>query len=478
MLPWIVLLPAALRGWLARIVGLRWARIGRFDLVVPAAIVIVVWATAPQLGRDAWGVPFWVVWIVATGAIVIPLRLWPRLRRTAATPGAAATPATPGATPGAGRVMGPTTLGLTLVVGIVVSWVIYDILFWGQTIQLYDLRVYLGSAARWLDGGQPYLTAPLTAWPATPQSDYFLYPPPLLPVFAALSRLPGGPVDVGWVAFLMACAYKAYRLLGLSRTWSVALLAFPPVAIGFESGNVASLTFLLFAAGFRTGGTLIVDGFFKVQTGLPALWLVRQRRWRGILAGTAAVAVIVLVTLPLVGLDSWRTWWEGLSYRAESQIAVPSLYGYSYARDLSGYVYTGISVVLVGVALLLRGRSGLAALGLASIFASPALWPHGFVFALPALLMFENGALLWMGLGASAVGSNMWQLFWGGWIAVLAARRLPSGWLHPLDGTDGPWPSPIGRGVTGRRSTGPSIPPTFRVSAAEPGGSSPLHPVP
>jgi hypothetical protein len=333
-------------------------------------------------------------------------------------------------------------LGLVLIVGIVVSWLLYDLWFWGQTIQLYDLNVYLGSASRWLDGGQPYLTAPLTTWSSDARSDFFLYPPPLLPVFAALSRLPDGPVAVGWVGLMMACGYKAYRFLGLPRAFSLALLAFPPVAIGFESGNVASLTFLLFAASVRSGGALIVDCLFKVQAGLPALWLIRERRWRGVLAGVGAVAVIVLITLPFVGVDSWRAWLDGLGYRATSQVNVPSLYGYSYARLLPGYVFAGISVVLVGVALLFRGRSGLAALGLASIFASPALWPHGFVFALPALLMLENGALFWLVVGAGAVGPNMWHLFSGGFVAVFAARRLPAGTLHPLAGTDGPWPDP------------------------------------
>jgi hypothetical protein len=37
----------------------------------------------------------------------------------------------------------------------------------------------------------------------------------------------------------------------------------------------------------------------------------------------------------------------------------------------------------------------------------------------------------------------MWHLFTAGWIAIVLARRLPSGRLHPLVGTDGPWPSPI-----------------------------------
>jgi len=435
VLPWILLSLASARGLLARVIGLHWARIGGFDLVVPVAIAAVIWTTTPQLGEELAGVPFWAVWLVATAILVIAAQLWAGRPRRAAGGGALA-----GGGAAAGR--HAPILGLILVIGIVVSWLLYDLWFWGQTIHLYDLNVYLGSASRWLSGGQPYLTAPLTAWPSDARSDFFLYPPPLLPVFAGLSRLPDGPVSVGWIALMMACAYKAYRFLGLSRAWSLALLAFPPVAIGFESGNIASLTFLLFAASIRSGGTLIVDCLFKVQSGLPALWLIRERRWRGVLAGVAAVTVIVLITLPLVGVDSWRAWFDGLGYRATSQANVPSLYGFSYARLLPGYVFTGISVVLVAVALLFRGRSGLAALGLASIFASPALWPHGFVFALPALLMLENGALLWLVLGVGAVGPNMWHLFAGGFIAVFAARRLPAGTLHPLAGTDGPWPDP------------------------------------
>ena len=329
-----------------------------------------------------------------------------------------------------------------LPIGVVVSWVLYDVVFWGQTIQLYDLNVYLGSAARWLDGGQPYLTTALTAWPSSPQADFFLYPPPLLPVFALLSKLPDVPLDVAWVALLVGCAYKAYRLLGLPRVWSLAFLAFPPMAIGFESGNVAAVTFLLFVAAVKAGGTLVVDGLFKIQTGLPALWLIRQRRWRGILAGVAVVAGVCLVTLPLVGFDSWFAWWAGLGYRADSQAAVPAMYGYSEAKDLPAVVFIAASAGFVLLALLFRGRRGLAGLGLASVYASPALWPHGFVFALPALLLLENGAAVWLLLGVGAWGVNMWLLFYAGWLAVLAANRLPSGRLHPISGTDGPWPGP------------------------------------
>jgi hypothetical protein len=429
---------AAVRGRLADLAGLRWARLGGFDLVVPAAIVLVIWTSLGQLGRSIGGVPFGLLWPVLTAVCVVALRVRPFGRRSG-------------------------LLGSVLLAGIGVSWVLFDILLWSGTGHLYDLNVYLGSAGRWLDGGLPFMTAPVSSWPSSARNDFFLYPPPLLPFFGLLSRLPEAPVAAGWTLAMVACAYKAYRFLGLSRTVSAVMLAFPPVMIGFESGNIASLTFLLFAAAVRAGGALVVDCLIKVQTGLPALWLIRQRRWRGILAGSAVVGTIVAVTLPMVGLDSWRAWWDGLGYRAASEAAVPSLYGYSYAQMLPGVVFAVVAIALVGLALLPRGRPGLAAMGLASIFASPALWPHGFVFALPAVLMLENGAAVCMLLGAGAFGSNMWLLFYGGWLSVAAARRLPSGLLHPLTGTDGPWPSPL---APVRRRATPD--PIVKVGAGSP----------
>ena len=433
------------RDWLARVAGLRWARVGSLDLVVPAAAGLVVFTAIPQLGRDLWGVPFWLAWIVATAI--------------AAAAAAFLASTGIGGTDRKSRLARPEVV---LLAGIVASWVLYDLLFWQQPNNLYDLNVYLGSAARWLDGGHPYMTAAVSSWPSGPRNDFFLYPPPLLPVFGLLSRLPDAPVALGFTAAMVACAYKAYRCLGLSRAYSLALLTFPPVMIGFESGNIASLTFLLFAAAVKSGGTLVVDGLFKVQAGVPALWLIRQRRWRGVLAGIVAVLAVALVTLPIVGLDSWRAWWDGLGYRAASQATVPALYGFSYAKLLPGEVYSVLCVAFLGLALLFRGRPGLAALGLVSIFASPALWPHGFVFALPAVLMLESGAAVWMILGAGAFGPNMWLLFMAGWVAVLGARRMPTGRLHPLVGRDGPWPRPT-RPRPSRRATSP--PPAGNVGA-------------
>ncbi len=410
------------RGWVAEMASLRWARVGPVNAAVPVGMAIIAAGLADRLGQPIGGPPFGVVWIVATAAIVAVARV-----RSVLTP--------------AGR-SGPGLGLVTLVTWVVVGWLLFDVLLWQQTNHLYDFDVYLASAGRWLAGGQPYMTGPVSVWPSSPGQDFFLYPPPLLPFFGLLSKLPNPPVAVAWVGFMVACAYGSFRALGLRPLWSALLLTFPPVMIGFESGNVASLTFLLFALAYRANGSLVVDGLFKIQSAIPALWLVRTRRWRGLILGLTAVAAIALVTLPIVGLDSWRAWVAGLGYRSDSQQAVISMFGYSEARFMPGSVFVTLSVGVVAAALLFSGRRGLAALGLASIVASPSLWPHGFVFALPAVLMLESGTAVWLVLGVGAIGPNMWLLFYCGWIAVVAARRLPDA-LHPMTGTDGPWPRPL-----------------------------------
>jgi hypothetical protein len=449
---------ASVRGALARAAGLRWARIGRLDLAVFGAGALTIWNAVPQFAEDFWGVPFLAAWIGGTAGVAALILVARRLVRPS------------GSAPGGPRALGGLrAFESVLLIGIVVSWILYDFHFWQQTCHLYDLNVYLGSASRWMAGGHPYVSAPLTEWPFTARNDYFLYPPPLLPFFAVLSKLPEAPVALGWTALMVGCAYKAFRMLGIDRRWSLVLLTFPPVVIGFESGNVASLTFLLFTAGYRTGASLIAGGIFKVQTGFPALWLIRERRGRAIIVGAGVMLLIVIGTLPLVGLDSWRAWWEGLGYRATSQSAVPALYGYSYAKVVPATVYALAALAFVGAALLFRGRRGLAALGLAVIFGSPALWPHGFAFALPAVLMLESGTAVWLVLGAGAFGPNMWLLFAAGWLAVAAVGRRPSGALHPLLGTDGVWPDRRRPRLVRRLAPMSALAPPIPDAASSPG---------
>jgi hypothetical protein len=403
-----------LRNGLSEALALRWLKVGRFPMAAPLAACVIVWYSLDQLGRPVDGIPFWLAWpglvlvLVAAGSI----GYGPRARTPAAI----------------------------LFAQLIALWLLYDFLYMDR-VHLYDLNVYLGSAQRWLDGGHAYLTAPLTSWPDGPRDDYFLYPPVLLPLFGLLTYLPAQLVGALWTTAMVAATYAAFRWLGLSRGWSLVMLFFPPVFIGFESGNVAGLTFMLFAAAFRFGGSLVVDTIYKVQAAVPVLWLFRERRVRGLIAGCAAVVGLVLITLPILTTSAWLEWWNGLGYRATSQLDVPVLFGYSYARWLTGTEYTLLCAFFVLLALPFRGRRGLAALGLASIFASPSLWPHGFAFALPAVLMLESDVAILAVLGIGSLGPNMWLLFLFGWFAILAAWREPAGDVHPVAANSGPWPA-------------------------------------
>jgi hypothetical protein len=78
--------------------------------------------------------------------------------------------------------------------------------------------------------------------------------------------------------------------------------------------------------------------------------------------------------------------------------------------------------------------------------ASPTLWPHGFVLALPALLGAPSAALAWAGLGLGTLDNV------GPWLltALAGAILVTRTWdgqpvdadpTHPFAGRAGPWAS-------------------------------------
>lgn len=341
---------------------------------------------------------------------------------------------------------GVSAIRLALAGEVVAIWAVADVVIWSASTYFYDFRVYWAAGVHARERVAIYLPGPITELPHSASSDWFLYPPPLIPLLDLVTRLPQAPV--AWVfAFAMAAfGVLAYRALGLSWRWSVLLLAFPPMLKGIESGNIANLTFLLFAGGVRWGPGLVLGALFKVQNVIPAAWLARERRWRDIAIGVALVAGVCLLTFPFVGLDTWRAWAAGLAYRQQSQVNLPILYGDSLAEFMPAVAFLALSAVAFLVAFRLRERRGLAGLGLASIIASPSLWPHGFVMAVPALLALPSSIVVWVALGIAGANSayGLWGmtalaslgLVWGSW-----DRAIPEDPLHPLGGQAGPWPA-------------------------------------
>jgi hypothetical protein len=348
---------------------------------------------------------------------------------------------------------GRRSMASIVAIAAVTSWLTYDI----KTLPhqpLRDIHLYLGAGATALSGASPYLTAPISTV-ANPDKLPFVYPPFTIPLFELLASIPRPIAEAIWTGGSIAAVVAAFWLLGVRGRWLVVLLAWPAPAVGIAVGNVASYTFLLYVLGFRFGAAIILSGAFKVQSVIPALWLVRERRWRGIAIGIGIIALAAIISVPIVGLQTWFDWPNGLRFFQESIHSFPGIEGVSLARRFGPTLVLTLTVIAVGFALLGRGRNGLARFGLASIVGSPTLYLHGLSPLLPGAL-FLGPELLWFFLGLGPWSNGRIQSAWLAMgmvaIALLVARRddlrLPSDLspsradLHPAAQTGQVWPDP------------------------------------
>lgn len=302
---------------------------------------------------------------------------------------------------------------------------------------LRDLGIYVRAGEHFAAAVPVYLAAALTEAPVDMTTYPFLYPPPTLPFAAILAALPRPFVDAGWLVGSGLAAVWGLRLVGLSTRWALAALLWPPIFQGLYVGNVAVPAFALFAAAPWFGAGLILAALLKPYSAIAGLWLVHQRRWGQLGLGLALIAALALVTLPLVGVDLWRRWIDGLRWYAVSQPAVPALLALSLGAYLPGWLQLAAAVGAIGWSWLGRGLDGLARFGVATVVGSPSLFAHGFVVALPAFLALRPVGL-WLAIGITSVAPGL-----GWWLSiVLVVVASVVGGLRRQTG--GPWPGAYG----------------------------------
>jgi hypothetical protein len=335
----------------------------------------------------------------------------------------------------------------------VVAMVLTDLTMTYQPLR--DLGIYLKAGQHYLAGAPVYLQAPMTARPVDLTNYPFLYPPPTLPPFAALSLLPAPVAQAVWVGGSLALGMAALRVIGLPWRWALMAVAWPPFFQGLWVGNVAVPALALFALGPWLGEGLVVGAVFKSYTGLAALWLARERRWTQIAVGVAVLAALGLVTLPLTGLGPWSAWVEALRLYQTSAQNVPALYGFGLPGFVPLWAFVALAVAAVLAALLPSGRESLARLGTATIVASPSLWGHGLLVAVPSMLSLRT-PWLWLAIGITSAPDGLQWWYAIGLIVVswfLPGMRRPETAtgrsadaslpldepLHPLPSGEGPW---------------------------------------
>ena len=401
-----------------------WAIVG----ILGSYLLVVTRTWSVPIGP---GVAYWTTWIVLVAAAVLVASLTSRRLR----------PAAPRLRP----VEAAAIFALA-------AMVLTDLTMANQPLR--DLGIYLKAGQHFLAGTPVYLQTAITERPADLSNYPFLYPPLTLPVFAVLSSLPVIVAQAFWVGCSLGLVLLGLRLIGLPPRWLVLIALWPPLFQGLWVGNVAVPALAFFALAPWLGAGLVAGAVFKSYTGILALWLVRERRWSQLASGLAAIAVLMLLTLPLVGVSAWQAWIEALWLYQASQQDLPVLYGFGLPGFVPVWAFLVLAVAAVLAALRATGREGLARLGTATIVASPSLFGHGLLIAVPSMLNLR-ALWLWLAIGITSApdGRQWWWaigLIAASWFvpglrrpAAIAAGTVAEDAdepLHPLRTGLGPWP--------------------------------------
>ena len=289
---------------------------------------------------------------------------------------------------------------------------------------LKDFGIYLRAGHNFLDGHPVYVMGSVTDYLRDPTLYPFVYPPPAIPFFAGLAALPAVVAKALWIGLCLGVSVAAIRIIGVRWRWLPVVLLWTPFVQGIYIGNVAVLAFAFFAMAPAVGALLAIPPVFKLQLGVPGLWLVRERRWRDLALAIALGLGLILVTLPFVGLNSWHVWFVQLSDFSNQVQQTRGMMGISLTFWLGSLLAGAIGVAVVVAALTRRSGDGLSALGVASIAVSPTLYALGATMALPALLRLR-APFLWFALAlTSAPGST--QGFWVAFAMGFAALWFPA----------------------------------------------------
>jgi hypothetical protein len=154
-------------------------------------------------------------------------------------------------------------------------------------------------------------------------------------------------------------------LIWLGGRWTIAILAFPPVAAELIHGNIHLLMAAAIVLGFRHPWTWSLILLTKVTPGIGLLWFVVRREWRHLAIALGATAALVVVSAAFTP-HLWSQWvasLAGTQYTpAPNEIAIPLLVRLPVAA----------AVVIWGAA---TNRAW--TVPVAVTLALPTIWMHG-----------------------------------------------------------------------------------------------------
>jgi hypothetical protein len=132
------------------------------------------------------------------------------------------------------------------------------------------------------------------------------YSPAMAQAFSLFKLLP-------WWNFLwLWIAANVATLIWLGGRWTLALLAFPLVAVELYLGNIHLFLAAAIVLGFRYPWAWSFLLLTKVTPGVALVWFVVRREWRNLAVALGTTAVIVSASA-LIAPHLWWQWFEMLA---------------------------------------------------------------------------------------------------------------------------------------------------------------------
>lgn len=325
-----------------------------------------------------------------------------------------------------------------------------------------DYTAYWQAASALLARGSPYASDQISGPYVAIEQGLSLSPPLLAAMVTPMATLPVAVASGLWsllgaMAFLavgvvVARAEGAGRSRGDLVLLAMAGLIFPPVYIDLVVGNVNLWLFALLGLawlGYRSdrpvvlGLAIAAAALVKVFPIVLIVWLIGSRRWRAlgwVIIGTAAMVVI---SLPMTGLQAWLDYPRVILNATSGVASVVPTVSNLLAGLFGAIVARAVVLVGGGVIVYAFARAWPSALsyGMAvavSVLMVPILWNQYLVLmllplllvasrarprwlpAIPYLLMWPTGIGLLLALGSWMVPGVLF------WTARRGADEAPS----------------------------------------------------
>ena len=305
--------------------------------------------------------------------------------------------------------LGPIALGLA-VAGLV--WLAVALPILGETLNWgEDFTAYRNAAERLTAEGSPYneLT---TSGRFEPQGGgHYLYPPPLSIAFGPFTGIDAETGAVIWYLLKVGALVLAAGLMPIRPTTKLLALGISlfsyAVLRDLVEGNFSILMVLALAAGWRwldrPAGSIALACATAVRatTGAFLIWFAMRRAWWSMIWMVGAGMVLLLLSLPFVGIDGYLDYFALLGNVDVTGELSQNRHLTALGRaaglpaDQPWLVLAPTWLLSLGAMALSTRRdpaTGYMVTAAASLLLAPLLWDHYLsMLMLPAAFLFERG---------------------------------------------------------------------------------------